>query len=200
MNENKYALAGWLAITQAVVFPVAFIIGIVQAVIAAQKFGYSGPVFGLADLIFTGLTVVQVYLLIMFRRLLNERYDFHEIDILIMVAVWWNIVFQLAGLGLKFALIMVWPVPKVALLIVYVSFMTAAMISAGIVNIMIGVRLLKIKELVTDMVRILSYVILASGISQATILLSFVSLLLLPVHAIVMGIMFLKEKEQVEFV
>ena len=37
MEENKYKLAGWLAIAQAVMFPVAIAIGIVEAVVAGPS-------------------------------------------------------------------------------------------------------------------------------------------------------------------
>ena len=45
MSENRYALAGWLSITGAVLFVASFVVGIIEAVIAGSLVVYAliGP-------------------------------------------------------------------------------------------------------------------------------------------------------------
>ena len=51
MEENKYRLAGWLAVVQAVLFPLMFIIGIVETGIAQGIYHFKQPFVGPSDLV-----------------------------------------------------------------------------------------------------------------------------------------------------
>jgi len=64
MSENRYNLAGWLSISMAILFPLAFGIGIIQGVIGAAVFKYTGPTVGPSDLLFVIFTCVSVYILL----------------------------------------------------------------------------------------------------------------------------------------
>ena len=199
MDENRYALAGWIAITQAVIFPLAFVMSIAQGIIGISAFGYRGPTFGPSDLLFITFTAMGVYTLTMFRRLLNERYNFHDIDTLIIVAIWWGILFQLSSLALRGWIVVLWPVPETILTVVYLTFMAVAMLVAGIVDILIAVKLLKAKETLSDLLKALAYVTMAAGLLEVTVVLSPISLILVPVSCVILGLIFLR-KEEVEFV
>lgn len=200
MEENKYKLAGWLAIVQAVLFPVGIVIGIAEAGIAAAVFDIRRPFVGPADLLMIVFTAIGVYTLLMFRRLLHERYDYHELDLLILISIWWAIVFQAVGLGLTVILQIMWPVDKILFVIVYLVFMTAAMVSIGIVDILIAVKLLKVKERFSEYIRGLAYITMVAGICEVTVLLSPLALVLIPVSAIVLALIFFRDQQDVEFV
>lgn len=200
MTDHRYALAGWLAIAQAVLFPLAFGLSIVQGIIGLAVFRYRGPTFGPGDLLFIIFTAISVYTLLMFRRLLNERYNFHDLDLLIVIAIWWGILFEISSLGLRALLIAIWPVSELFLTIIYVLFMAVFMITAGIVDILIAVKLFKIKDSLNDLIRAFAYITMAAGILEATIFLSPLALILLPVSCVILGMIFLREKEDAEFV
>ena len=129
MEDNKYKLAGWLAVVQAVLFPVAFVFGLIEAVAAAELFGIKRPFVGPADLLMIAFTLIAVYTLLRFRKLLNERYGYHDLDLLILISIWWAIVFQVIGLGLGILITILWPVDMVLFAIVYLIFMTGAMVT-----------------------------------------------------------------------
>lgn len=201
MEENRFTLAGWLAILQAVLFPVGFIVGILQTGIGNMVAGTAAkPVLGPSEAIFVIFTGIGVYTLLMFRRLLNERYNNHELDILIVISIAWGILFQAVTLGSKVLVIAMWPVDEIAMLIGYVIIMTASMVSIGIVDILIGIRLLKVREVLSDPLRVLAYVSLVAGICEITVLLAPLALLMIPVSLIVLAIAFLHDSRQVEFV
>jgi hypothetical protein len=199
MEENRYQLAGWLAITQAILFPLAFVISIAQGLIGVAAFGYRGPVFGPADLLFFIFTGISVYTLTMFRRFLNERYNYHGVNTLILLAICWGVVYQISSLALRVWVVMIWPVSEMTLNIIYITFFAVSMIAAGIIDILIAVKLLQIRQSVNELVRAFTYITLVAGLAEVSVVLSPVALLLVPVSCIIMGVIFFK-KEEVEFV
>jgi len=199
MDENRYQLAGWLAITQAILFPLAFVISIAQGVIGIAAFGYRGPVFGPSDLLFIIFTGISVYTLTMFRKLLNERYNYHDIDTLIILAICWGIVYQISSLALRIWVVMIWPVSETALTVVYLVFFAVSMIAAGIIDILIAVKLLQIRQSVNKLVRAFSYITLVSGLAEVSVVLAPIALFLVPVSCVILGLIFFR-KEEVEFV
>jgi hypothetical protein len=199
MEENRYLLAGWLAIAQAIIFPLAFAISIAQGLIGIKALGYHGPMLGPSDLLFIVITGMSVYTLIMFRKLLNERYNYHDVDTLILLAIFWNIVFQIGSIALRVWLVMIWPISQIALTIIYLTFFAVGMISGGIIDILIAVKLLQIRQTVNELIRAFTYVTMVSGLSEVSVVLSPISLLLAPVSLVILGMIFLR-REEVEFV
>lgn len=199
MDENRYQLAGWLAITQAILFPLAFVISIAQGVIGIAAFGYRGPVFGPSDLLFIIFTGISVYTLTMFRKLLNERYNYHDIDTLIILAICWGIVYQISSLALRIWVVMIWPVSETALTVVYLVFFAVSMITAGIIDILIAVKLFQIRQSVNKLVRAFTYITLVSGLAEVSVVLAPIALFLVPVSCVILGLIFFR-KEEMEFV
>jgi len=200
MEKKSYNLAGWLAIAQAILFPMAIGLGIVEAGISSRFLGYYKPAFGPSDFIMIGFTAIAVYTFLMFKRLLNERYDYHDLDILIYISVAWAVLFQIVGLALGFMVTALWPFNKEVIAIVYIVFMTGAMVTIGIVDVLIAVKLLKVKENFSEYIRIFAYISMIAGILEVTVLLSPISLLLIPVSCIILALIFFKDHYQVEFV
>jgi hypothetical protein len=200
MSENRYNLAGWLAIAMAVIFPLAFGLGIIQGIIGAGAFGYAGPNFGPSDFLFIIFTGLSVYVLVMFRHLLHEHYEFHELDTLITIAIVWGILFQVGSLLIKGLIIALWPVPETIVGISYLSFLSVAMISAGIIDIVFAVKLFKLADVASKLIKVLAYIGMISGILQVTVILSPLALLLIPVSCVLYGMIFFRAKEDVEFV
>ena len=200
MSDNRYATAGWVSIVAAILFPAGFIVGIVQGIIGIKAFDYRGPVTGPSDLIFLTVTAIGVYALVMLRRMLNERYDFHDVDLLITAAIVWNVFFQLLGIAMKLLTLAAWPVNELTITIYYLTYMVISMISIGIIDIVFAVKILRKKELFSDLMQAYAYITLISGASAVTVILTPLALILVPVSFVVLGMIFLREKEEVEFV
>jgi hypothetical protein len=174
--------------------------GIIQAIIAIRSFNYSGPMLGPSDFIMMLVTAMGVYVLLKLRQLLNERYDFHDIDILILVSIWWSIMFQAISISMKIVFIAIWPVSELVMVVLNITVLGAAMVTIGIVDIMIAMRLLRIKDALNDLLKAFAYITLIAGICEVSVIMSPLSLLLVPVNFVILGMIFLKEKEEVEFV
>lgn len=200
MEENKYKLAGWLAVAQAVLFPVAIVLAIIEAVAAAEFLGIKRPFVGPADLLLVIFTAIGIYTLLRFRSLLHERYQYHDLDLLIIISIWWAIMFQIFGLALGVITSIMWPVDKVLFAVIYAVFMTGAMVAIGIVDILIAIKLLRVKENFSEYIRGFAYVTMAAGICEVTVFLSPLSLVLIPISAIVLALIFFRDQHEVEFV
>jgi len=200
MSENRYALAGWLSITAAVLFVTSFVVGIMEAVIAGRAFGYHGPVIGPADFLTVLFTCFAVYALIMFRRLLHERYNFHGVDTLITLSIAWSIVFQICALFLGLLFMVLGIGESLPGLILLLGFMSIAMIAAGIIDILISVKLLQAKAGFSDLIKVYAYVCLVAGILAASVLLSPFALLIVPASFVILGMILIKGDETTDFV
>jgi hypothetical protein len=84
--------------------------------------------------------------------------------------------------------------------LVYLVFMTGAMVTIGIVDILIAVKLLRIKENFGEYIRAFAYITMAAGICEVTVLLSPMALVMVPVSAIVLALIFFRDQQEVEFV
>jgi len=200
MQSNRYAVAGWLALAQAILFPVAIGVDIVQGLIGASIFGTTRPIFGPSDLLFLIYTGIWIYTLVKFRSFLHERYDFHGIDVLITFVIAWGILYAFGNLLFTGVFMLAWPVSRELYAIVAISFLAVSMITAGILDILIAVNLLRIKEHLGDFLRAFVYLTLATGILEATVFLSPLALLLVPVWSVMLAIVFLRAREEAEFV
>lgn len=198
-TSNRYLLAGWMSIIAAVLFPLQFIVGIVQGIIGARAFHIKGPIVGPADFLGLISTALAVYVIIMFRQLLHERFRYHGVDLLITISIWWLIGFQILGLMLKTMLLLT-NLPELMQIVMMLGLFSVAMVTVGIVDIMIAVRLLKLREQMSDLLSAYVFLTLAAGILEVTIVLSPLALILVPITSIILGVVFLREKEEAEFV
>jgi hypothetical protein len=186
MDSNKYNLAGWLAILYAVMLVPQIVFGFI-----VEKTASGNPV---AETFMTLLNLagyaLVIYVLAMFRHLLNERFDFHEVDIFIWILIWANVLF--AGLGLV-ALVPVLERP--------LGFMVLALfVPYSIITAVLGFKLLHLKDDLFGLLKPYAYTTIALGILGATILLMPIALFIQIAALIIQGMIFLRAKEQVEFV
>lgn len=197
---NSYSLAGWIAITQAIIFPVSFAVGFVEQIIGERAFGYHGPVLGLSDLLGVAFTGMAVYTISKLRHLFRECHNFTAIDTLLLASIWWAIAFQAGGLLLTVAHIAFGPVPELLSGIILGSFIAVSMIAIGVIDIIIGIRLLREKDRFSTLIKAFAYVSLVGGIAEVSVLFIPLALILVPASCLIMGLIFLRDNHDVEFV
>jgi hypothetical protein len=201
MTENKYSRAGWIAIASAAIFPLMFILGFAESIVKFRAFNFTGPHIGPSDAIGILHAVFCIYVLIMLRKFLNERLEFRGIDTLIAISIWWLIAFQFLGITLKGILMLLWPIPEAIYAISFGSLLVVMLIFIGVVDILIGVKLFGIKKSLSPLLLAYAYVTLIGGIFEVSLIFAGFALILVPVTNVILGILFIKAKEQVvEFV
>jgi len=190
MNNNNYKISGWLALANAVILLPAIGLGIFLDY-AARTFTGANLIQVLLSILFCSL---GVYILWSFRHLLNFRYRFNLIDRLITALIWINIIITVLGLYKYFI-----PESKVLQLIFGITVM-ALFYGMGVINIVLGVRLLKLNDDMFSLKKPFAYANIISGVCILSIILIPFGLLAAIVVYILQGIIFLRAAEDVEFV
>ena len=201
MESSKYQLAGWLAISQAVLLPLAYLLKSLQVFLGISPFGYHGPSLGPGDLLVIIYTCFFIYAFSMFRKLLNERYNLHTLDILIIIAILLSIISLIFSIFVQsIPLIFNWMTDRF-FRTAYLGYTAVLIIAAGVVQILISVKLIMAKNSLNDLFNAFAYVTMATGILKVSVVLSPMAVLvLMPVWWVMLGMIFLREKEAAEFV
>lgn len=202
MFENRYALAGWLAVAQAVIFPLAIIVSIAQGLIGVMVFHHRGlSSFGPGDMLFLLNTGLFVYTYVMFRRLLNERFNFHGLDVLIIINISLSVLIVLSSLFIRTIGIILAPtVVGRPMAFFTIGFAIICYVTSGIVCLLMAIQLLRAKEALNDLINVLAFIFLAEGIVLISVILTPLYWVLFPVARIIMAMIFLREEKEVEFV
>ncbi len=198
---RPYALAGWLAIAMAVLFPLGFLLGFIQEIIAGRMAGGRAmPTFGAADIIFLANTITSVYVYLRLRKLLNERYMYPGINTLITLSIAWIILIQVDSLAIKLLMMALWPMKDLTAVLIQAPVMVFNLLSIGVIDLFIGLRLLGQKEKLGERFTAFAYITLIAATCELTLILTPIALILVPVSSVILGMIFLREKEEAEFV
>jgi hypothetical protein len=199
--DNRYTTAGWLAIAMAAIFPTAMILNWVTGLVGMKAFDHKGPVFGPADLLFFIFTIFSIYVLMQFKKLLNERYQFHDLDVWIPISIWWGVLFQVGSVVIRGIVLLAGIESPLTIGLGFLTFMVIFTVTAGIIDIVVAAKLLRAKGLLGTPITVFAYLTMASGIAELTVvLLPLVAFLLLPAAFVTLGVIFLRQQEEVEFV
>jgi hypothetical protein len=203
MEDKKWMHAAWMAIGAAVLMPANFLLGILADLSAHS--GPAGVVVAVTALIVgiaaAGLSLIAMY---RFRELLNERYEYHGIDALItfvIIAIVALNGFLVVG-RLSTALLGTGDVTIAAALIAVVPIVLIG-VATGIVNIILGIKLLSLESDPQHLIRPYAVVSILTGACFALVLLAPLGYLMLIAGNIVLALMFFRAGESepvVEFV
>jgi len=193
MTPGRYALAGWLAIAQAVLFFPTIALALFFEWISRR---FPGSVLLAALLQVLGVAA-GVYVLLAFRSLLHEVEDFRAADLLITLLIWISL--ASAGLGLlgllsqSNGLPAAWTVAPVVL--------TGGLLAAhGIVSIVFGRRLLSMKDDLSGLLKPFAHTTVASGALTLTVVGAPIGLALALAAIVMQGMILLRANEDVQFV
>lgn len=200
METKNYSTPGWLALAAAVLFPLAIIVSIISQAVLSLGIRNYRPTFDIGDVIFLIYTIIVVYVFLQFKKLLNERYNFSELNVMIMISIWWMIFIEVLSFVMSLVMLFVWPVDDIAFAVVFGSIFAISVVLIGIIDIMIAVKLFRNSDKFSDTFTVFAYVSIISGICEISIILAPLSLVLAPITMVVIGMIFLQEKREMEFV
>ena len=196
MTEKSYMVAGWLAIALAVFLPLLFAFGVAESMVGKHMIEIGDSDLGLEDLATVLLAAIIVFVLLMLRKLLNERYNYDRTNLIITAAIIWYIVFTLGSFLMIFFADTTFPAPDFRSMIALLIFFILSMASAGIIDIFLGLRLLQIKKRKNELIKFFAYVTLVMGALELTVVLSPLALLLMPVWCVTAAMVFFREKDE----
>jgi hypothetical protein len=186
-----YTLAGWLSILQAVAV-------LLQAAVFLPMANFLfGRVMSLSgDEILklrTGFDVVGslagIYVLYMFRRLLNERLNFHKADLPI-----YGLIFCYAAAAIIGVTDIVMNTPYNAIIAQWIISMLS-----NLIGIVYAIRLIKLDDNLNGLLKPYVYLTIAGGVCGATIVLSQIGSLIYMVSLILLGIIMIRAESAPEY-
>ena len=182
---SLYTLAGWLSILQAVI-----ILPRVGVDLLVEYLTPSG--YGILQL-FIGFDVVScllgIYVLLMFRRLLNERHSFHSADKLINA-----LIFCCAAFALIWALDLVLnPQFNVLFALPIISVLSS------LISIVYAIRLLKLESNLSGLLKLYVYTTITGGVFGVTIVLGEYGSLISMVSLILLGMILIRAESEPEY-
>jgi hypothetical protein len=185
-----YTVAGWMAFASATL--------LVPYVVLSLIIDFNPRATHTLLPIIVLIAIIQIacsiFAFIMFRNLLNERYNFHDIDNLVPILIFGGIfIFVVAIAGRAFPAL---KIPALVLLIL-------SAIPVSIVGILYGVRLLRLKAKLHGLLKPLAYSHIIGSIFFLTLILSVLGLLTMAAFDVMLGLLFLQgreEDEEVDFV
>ena len=181
MTRRHLVTSGWLAMTSAVLTIPWFFLTVVFADRGEALF-----IFAQGGMLTFG-TVLLVYLLITFRRLLHENYAFHAADAVIAFLVGINIAAAAVGL---FELAV--PSRENASEIISIVLVVAI----GIMQIMFGVKLLRLSDDLKGLHKPYCYLNIITGFCLATVVLLPAGIVASAVTDIMLGTIFFQSAKQ----
>ncbi len=158
MQEERYEVAGWVTVASASLMIIGGVLGVIMSLM-----GYS---FSILNPITLFITIVQVgcsvYGFLWFKRLLNNRFEFHEVDTLIILLIICNILISV--IGSVFRTVIGFSVDDnlsraeaLSVILPGLIAMASVGIPMSIFGIIFGVRLMRLKESLFGYLRPLAY-------------------------------------------
>jgi hypothetical protein len=181
ITKEKLNLAGWLSITSALF-----------AIPSLAMYLFLGTIVGpgakLAQAILTIVSLgLFLYIVTSFRKLLNSRFRFHDVDIYISLLIWVNVALSLFSLLALENTLVDWGMNILS---------TVGLIVQGIILIMFATRLLRLPYSLHSLLKPYSYVSIVSGICAITIILFWAAIIAGAVADAILGIIFFRAAEQ----
>jgi hypothetical protein len=181
LTKGQLNLAGWLSIANAL-----FAIPSIAMSWFMDTIGGTGAKLSQALLTVVGLGLF-LYIISSLKKLLNLRFQFHDVDIYISLLIWGNVILVALSLlslksgGLERAM---------SILSVF------AFIFFGILSIMFATRLLRLSGNLYGLLKPFSYTQIVSGICLITVFLSPVGIIAGAVADVILGVIFFRAAEE----
>lgn len=190
-SVNRYGVAAWFSFAAAVLtIPMAAL----QIYLMAISGDHPGTKFYNTMLIVAG-TPISVFVLYMFRRLLNDRFDFHRANKLITIMIWAMIVI----LPFQFATVFMDADTSDTLWLIALCFVPVLIIFSTIITILFARRLRTMQDDLYGLKKQFVRWTIISVVCQATIILMPLGILASLATYIMLGVIFLRAKDDVEF-
>lgn len=200
MNQNQFQGAGYASIIAAVVLPLAFTLeGMHQAAVATGLLDWD-PGIGLSDLLFLLFALLSIYAYLKLKHLMYEYFSFRKIDLVIAATIIWHAIFFGGSFILEITLVPLWPADEIGLSLLLGSFWIIGMAVFGIIDILIGIIILRQREEFPTVIRVFAWLSVVAGFLEGSIILSPFSLPVVMAMLVTMGVIFLRRLDSVEIV
>ena len=178
-----YTVAGWMAFASATLLVPYIVLSLIMDFNPRATHTLL-PIIVLIAII---QMVCSIFAFIKFRDLLNERYNFHDIDNLVPILILGGIFIMAVALAGR-----AFPALKIPMLVLLI----VSAIPVSIVGIIYGVRLLRLKAKLHGLLKPLAYTHIIASIFFLTLILAVLGLLTMAAFDVMLGLLFLQGREE----
>lgn len=199
MTHNDYLWPGIAAITVAVLTP--FYWGYIALSDYVEGVG-SGLV--LADWVFVLLYALMIYVYLSLKHILNDQNNFRGIDNLLAMLIGTCVIYVVGSIALELFAPLIndsfGETRNESILVLGTVLTVSCTVVWGVLDIIIGVVLLRNAQALPDLIRIFAIVNLIQGIFEVTIIFSFFAIVIFSIACLILAIHFLRKPEMIEVV
>jgi hypothetical protein len=196
-SSGGYALAGWMAIISGILMWPSLLLGIILE--------FKKPMLAPLLVVYIPIALAQaataIYAMYRLKTLLNERFQFHDVDVLIWVLI--GALAALISIGLVGKVLTFLMPQAVAVAVVFGVTIILIALPMSIVGIIFAVILLRLRDDLWGLLRPYAYTSMAAAIFMATLIGAPIGGILDSVASILLGVIFFradKAEPSVEFV
>lgn len=192
MEKTQLKVTGWLVFAR---IAISFSVLVLMIVLLVSR-NYGPAWLAFRTIVSLGLSLLYVYILYSFRRLLREQYSFHGADTIIPVFAWFSLAGELIDkssemIGLLHPALK-WYLTGLRILLIIIPI--------GIIMIMYGLRMLKMGDASPQILKLYSYSLVGTGICMVSVILLPFAFILGLAMDILLGLMFFSAADDAEFV
>jgi len=185
LDKKSLNLAGWLSIIAAGLIIPGLAISVSLEVAEEKRFALL-----LLEMLYNiGYGLISVYLFVMFKRLLNQKASFHEVDTYINLLIWLTI----AHVALN---VIVLPYPEAKKLLETATLFL--LIPIGLIHVVFGAKLLKSEDNLFGYLKPLSYLTIATGMMMALIVLALFAMITCIIGDVILALVFFKSAKLIQ--
>ena len=205
MDNRDYLLPGIIAILLAATFP-AYMIGEMMAGGSdmAESMYQNLLGFGFLDVVFLLLGFMSIYVYLSLIRILNDQLNFKSLDIILLIMVVACAIFFIGSFSLDVGISLfkdhLSADSRDLILGATLVFTVGLMIVFGLLDLVIGVILLKNWHEIPTLLRAFAIITVVQGWFELTVIFSFAVIFIYPVALIILAMHFLRRPEEVEVV
>ncbi|MEL6871105.1 MAG: hypothetical protein AAFO81_14995 [Pseudomonadota bacterium] len=196
MSDKQFLIPGLAAIALAILFPFYWIYGVGVVDFELSGKGIANGLQAL-DFVFLVLGALTAYFYVSVRRALHEHYHYSSLDVVFACMIGLVVLFHVSTFALDAMAANVGS-DLASEIIVVITLL--CMFAFGVLDIVIGVMLLRSANDRPEILRVFAIANLIMGVLEVTILLSVGVIVVFPLVLVIMAMYFMRSPEVVEFV
>ena len=190
MNEKSYQLPGWAAVTAAVLTLPMIVVGLIIEVSMHTRPAVAASLLVPDVALIVASLTCGLYALGRFKSFLNECFEFHEVDGLIVAIIIGSVLLTSISTAGRISVVLLGLGPGGT--VPFIVAIVAVGVPLSILSIVFAVKLLRLEVDLGGLKRPFAYVTIAAALCFATLILAPLGLLLDAAANVILGMVFLR--------
>lgn len=206
MTDNDYFWPGIAAIALAAIYPIFWIyeigFGDMLQIVIRDGDVITNWKIDLADWVFLGVGALTIYIHYSLMRILGDHHNYHGIDILLIVQICLCVIFYAGLFATDVILVLAGDQLSSSaqnfIVVASASLFLGFIIITGLMEILIGIMLLREPDQLPSLMRIFAISTLILGIFDLSVIFAAAAIFIFPMTLIILAMRFLQRPQMIE--